>query len=123
MIGAADPAGRNHLHTFAPGFGKTVIAIDDVEQSRRNFGQQYGTRQVRVQDSFFSQIRAAVVGKVIYQDTLDGESLRAGFDKRQEPIDVELKNPVRVVLITRLDKTGLKFLVRFEPGRNMGFVW
>ena len=122
VIGTTNPAGWNHLHTFAPGSGEAVIAIDDVETSRRDFGQYDRARQVCVTDSFFIQVRAAEFGKVIYQDTLDAESLRASVDKPQEPSDVELKNPVRVVLITRLDKAGLKFLVSFEPGRLMGFV-
>jgi hypothetical protein len=64
-------------------------------------------------------MRAPVGGKVIDQDTLDGESLRASVYTRQEPSDVELKNPVRVVLITRLDKTGLKVFVTFEPATRV----
>ena len=50
MIGAADPAGRNHLHTFAPCSGKAMIAIDHVETSRRDFRQQDRARQIRVTD-------------------------------------------------------------------------
>jgi hypothetical protein len=38
VIGAADPAGRNHLQTFAPGSGKAVIAIDHVERSLDSSG-------------------------------------------------------------------------------------
>jgi hypothetical protein len=40
VIEATDPVGRNGLHTLAPRSGEAVIAIDDVESSRRDFGQQ-----------------------------------------------------------------------------------
>jgi hypothetical protein len=53
---------------------------------------------------------AVVVGKVIDQNTLDWELLRASIDKRQEPSDIELKNPVRVVLVIRFGRTGLKYI-------------
>lgn len=122
VIGAANPAGLNHLHTFAPGSRHAVIAVDDVKTSRRDFGQYDRARKIRAKDSFVIQMRATVGGKVIDLDILDGKSLRASIDKRQEPSDVELENPVRVALIPRFGRTGLKVLVAFEPGRYEDFV-
>ena len=53
VIGATDPAGWNGLRTIAPRSGKAVIAINDVVKSRRDFGQQDRTRQIRGTDGFF----------------------------------------------------------------------
>jgi hypothetical protein len=39
------------------------------------------------QDGFFIQMRAAVGGKVADRDELDGKSIRASVDKRQESSD------------------------------------
>jgi hypothetical protein len=66
VIGAADPAGRNHLHTLAPGSGKAVIAIDDVEASRRDFGQQDRTGQFRGTDGSFILASCRIVRTTLH---------------------------------------------------------
>jgi hypothetical protein len=83
VIGATDPAGRNGLHTLAPRSGKAVIAIDHVEKSRRDFGQQDRTRQIRRTNGFFIQMRAAIIRKFSDRDKLDWESICASVDERQ----------------------------------------
>src|SRR6202790_429085 len=122
VIGATDPAGRNGLRTIAPRSGKAVIAIDDVVTSRRDFGQQYRTRQIRGTDGFFIQMRGAIGGKFRDRDEFDGESFRASVDKREKSSDVELEHSVPVVFVPRFGRTGLKAFVTFELGRNASLV-
>jgi hypothetical protein len=73
VIGATDPTGRNGLHTIAPRSGNAVMAIDHVVESRRDFGDQDRTRQIRGTNGFFIQMRTAKIRKLVKRNKLDGE--------------------------------------------------
>ncbi len=94
------------------------MAIDHVVESRRDFGEQDRTRQIRCTNGFFIQMRTAKIRKLVDRNKLDGESFYASVNERQKSSDVELENSILVVLIAGFGRTRLKVIVAFELGRK-----
>jgi hypothetical protein len=108
---------RNAAQPLSSRLCYAVIALDHVVTIRCDFSQENRARQVGYMDGSF--IEAAASAKVRYIDELNKlgrEPLCVGVYKGQQSRDVELKDAVRIQLITRFGAARLKPPIQSENG-------
>ncbi len=110
--------GWNVAYPLAPRLCHAVMAVDHVVTIGCNFSQKDRTRRVGCIDgSSIETAASAIVGYVDEFNKLGREPLCVGVYKGQQSRDIELKDPVRIQLITRFGAARLKAPIRPKNSR------
>jgi len=105
--------GWQSAYLLSPGLCHAVMAVDQVVTTWCDFGQDDWTRQVGCPDGSF--VQASTTARNIHQfDKLGGEAVRVCVYKGQQSRDVELKDAVRIQLITGFGAARLKAPIQSE---------
>jgi hypothetical protein len=95
-----------------------VITVDHVVTIRCDFSQEDRARQVgSIDGSFIEAAASAIVWYIDELNKLSRKPLCVGVDKGQQSRDVELKDAVRIQVITRLGGARPKAPIQSENGR------
>lgn len=109
---------RNAAQPLSSRLCYTVIAIDHVVPIGCDFSQDDRARQVGCVDGGFIEAAASAIVRYIDElNKLSRKPLCVGVYKGQQSRDVELKDAVRIQLITRLGGARLKAPIQSENGR------
>jgi hypothetical protein len=109
---------RNSAQPLSSRLCYAVIAIDHVVAIGCDFSQEDRARQVGCTEGSFIEAGASAMVRYIDElNKLGMKPLWVGAYKGQQSRDVELKDAVRIQLITRLGGAWLKAPIQSENGR------
>jgi hypothetical protein len=111
------------MRALAPGFGDSVVAVDQVVTSGCDFGEQDWTRQIGRSHGCLVHALAPIVGDVSHGDGFERKVFRVRINKGQQSRDVELEYPVRICLVPLVEGTGPKCFIEFELDGRQGEFW